>query len=79
MQFLQITRLDGENDAVVTPAHLEQPLLVVCQVNRIVLPGMKENVLDMLRVIINVPVPVGNVRDVLDDDDRLGVLGELDS
>lgn len=71
MQFLQISGLDGEDDGVVTFVQLEGAVLRMGQVNRIVLPGMEEDVFNDNRIIIYASVAVGDFRDVLDDDDRL--------
>ena len=71
MEFLQFTGLDGEDDGVVPFVQLERAVLRMGQVNRVVLPGMEEDILNEHGIVIDVSVPVGDIHDVLDDDDGL--------
>lgn len=61
MQLLYIARLDGEDDGVVPFVQLERAVLRVRQVDRVVLPGMEEDVFYKHWIVIDVSVPVGEI------------------
>ena len=71
VQFLQISGLDGEDDGIVPFVQLEWAVLRVCQVDRVILPRMEEDIFSGHRIVIDVSVSVGDVGDVFNDDDGL--------